>query len=71
MLFEKEDEERLYFVVETKGNLKDLRPSEEAKIKCGKKHFKALRSDVSFISADTIDSVEEHLTTQKEQACLS
>ena len=36
--------ERLYFVVETKGSLynSDLRPTETAKIECGKKHFKAL-----------------------------
>ena len=71
VLFEIEGEERLYFVVETKGNLKDLRRPEEAKIKCGKKHFKALRSDVSFIPADTIDSVQEHLKTPKEPVYLS
>lgn len=36
--------ERLYFVVETKGNVVGdaLRPMEDAKIKCGKAHFKAL-----------------------------
>jgi len=37
-------QERLYFVVETKGGLftDALRPIEEGKIKCGKAHFKAL-----------------------------
>jgi type III restriction enzyme len=37
-------QERLYFVVETKGGLFNdaLRPIEEGKIKCGKAHFKAL-----------------------------
>lgn len=37
-------QERLYFVVETKGGLftNALRPIEEGKIKCGEAHFKAL-----------------------------
>ncbi|WBX95077.1 type III restriction-modification system endonuclease [Pseudoxanthomonas mexicana] len=37
-------QERLYFVVETKGGLFNdaLRPIEEGKIKCGKAHFKSL-----------------------------
>ena len=37
-------QERLYFVVETKGVLFSdaLRPIEEAKIQCGKAHFHAL-----------------------------
>ncbi|WP_435103787.1 type III restriction-modification system endonuclease [Arhodomonas sp. AD133] len=42
--------ERLYFVVETKGDLFSdaLRPSEKAKIQCGEKHFEALGEDVTF-----------------------
>ena len=40
-----EDGDRLYFVVETKGGLwtDDLRGTEDAKIKCGRRHFDALR----------------------------
>ncbi len=40
-----DDGERLYFVVETKGGLwtDDLRGIEDAKIKCGARHFEALR----------------------------
>ena len=36
--------DRLYFVVETKSSLfdKDLRNAENAKIECGRAHFKAL-----------------------------
>ncbi len=44
VLVEKDDAERLYFVVETKGSLfaGDLRGKEDAKIRCGKAHFAAL-----------------------------
>ena len=41
-------EEKLYFVVESKSStgLFDLRPKETAKIKCGKRHFKALGGEL-------------------------
>ena len=44
VLIEKNDEQRLYFVVETKSSLfsDDLRDKENAKIECGKAHFSAL-----------------------------
>lgn len=44
VLVEVSGEERLYFVVETKGSLftDDLRDNEAAKIACGEAHFKAL-----------------------------
>ncbi len=44
ILIDTEEGERLYLVVETKGSpaQMDLRPLEDAKIKCGKAHFKAL-----------------------------
>lgn len=44
VLVEKDDTERLYFVVETKGSLfdADLRTRESAKIACGRAHFSAL-----------------------------
>lgn len=46
----KNGEEKLYFVLETKGStsLFDLRTREQLKIQCGKKHFKALNSDVEM-----------------------
>lgn len=52
-------EKKMYFVIETKGNIdKDsLRPSELAKIKCGKKHFEALNED-SDIKFDAVASYE-------------
>ena len=50
VMIEADGKEKLYFVVETKGSLFSdaLRPIEQAKIACGKEHFKALGSDVEF-----------------------
>lgn len=44
------DEERLYFVVETKGksDISLLREEERAKILCARKHFEALETEVEF-----------------------
>ena len=42
----KNGEEKLYFILETKGNTSfmDLRTKEQLKIHCGKQHFKALKN---------------------------
>jgi len=63
VLIEKDDEEKLYFVVESKGSLftDDLRPAEQAKIDCGTAHFKALDSDVKFIKATGMKDVEAYI----------
>lgn len=47
---EEEDEQRLYFIVETKGStdLQQLRTSERNKIATGRKHFKAIDTDIRF-----------------------
>jgi len=47
---EKNGEQKLYFVLETKGttDLFDLRSPERLKIKCGKAHFDALENDMIF-----------------------
>ena len=49
------DEERLYFVVETKGksDINLLREEEQSKIKCAKKHFEALGEKVEFIAPES------------------
>ena len=46
----KNGEEKLYFILETKGstNLMDLRHKEQLKIYCGKKHFEALGNGISM-----------------------
>ena len=38
-----ESQEKIYFVIETKGNLANLRPAEQAKIKSAKKHFEVIK----------------------------
>ena len=57
IMFEKDNDSKLYFVVETKGTTEfmGIRPPEQAKIDCGKKHFEALKSNVKFGVADTYD----------------
>ena len=66
VLVEQDGQERLYFVVETKGSLQkaDLRQKESAKIACGKEHFKAVAgkdNPAKFITARTVKDVMDHL----------
>lgn len=64
ILIEKGGEQKLYFVVETKGTdqLSLLKDSEKAKIKCGKKHFSALNTDVGVAQANSFEGfVEEYV----------
>jgi len=65
VLVEADGQERLYFVVETKGNLFSdaLRPAEKAKIDCGREHFKALGEDVGFTVAKDFDTFVEQVTS--------
>lgn len=65
VLVEISGEERLYFVVETKGSLfvDDLRDNEAAKIACGEAHFKALavgKNPARYIKATKIDDLIQH-----------
>ena len=53
------NDERLFFVVETKSEVlfdEALRPTEVAKIKCGKAHFDALGTGVVFEKASSYDA---------------
>jgi len=52
---ERNGDEKLYFVLETKGStsLLDLRTKEQLKIECGKRHFKALGNDVELRVTDS------------------
>ena len=54
VVVERDGQERLYFVVETKGNMLPdvLRPVEDAKIKCGHAHFAALANEVHFTQSN-------------------
>lgn len=59
LLIEEYGKDKLYFVVETKGDTaKDkLRPVESAKIKCGRKHFNAIDTGVSFKKATSLKEI--------------
>lgn len=59
LLIEEYGKDKLYFVVETKGDTaKDkLRPVESAKIKCGRKHFNAIDTGVSFKKSTSLKEV--------------
>jgi type III restriction enzyme len=62
VLVEVDGQEKLYFVVETKGSLfaEDLRDKESAKILCGKAHFEALatgENPASYLVARNINDL--------------
>lgn len=50
VVIDKNGEEKLYFVIETKGksDRDELRPEEKAKIECAEKHFEALGTEAKF-----------------------
>lgn len=50
VVIDKNGEEKLYFVIETKGksDRDELRPEEKAKIVCAEKHFEALGTEAKF-----------------------
>jgi len=54
VVIENDGQDKLYFVVETKGStaFDAIRPTEDAKIRCGKKHFEALEMGANFIRAN-------------------
>jgi len=62
ILIEKDNEEKLYFVVESKGSDLglDIKNMEKAKIDCGKEHFKAISEDIKFVQSDTFENLKEH-----------
>jgi type III restriction enzyme len=51
----------LHFVLETKENIliETLRPSESAKVECGKAHLKALDNDIRFEPIDCFEKIIE------------
>ena len=62
VLLDQDGEQKLYFVLETKGNVdfESLREIEKDKIKCGKKHFKALDKNVEFEAVDSYKNFIEN-----------
>jgi type III restriction enzyme len=63
VLLNQDDENKLYFIIETKGtiNFESLRQTEVDKIKCGKKHFEALGQEVQFKVADKFNTFIENI----------
>ncbi|NLJ41767.1 MAG: type III restriction endonuclease subunit R, partial [Clostridiales bacterium] len=64
VLIDVDGKDKLYFVLETKGDtmFDALRPTEGAKIKCGRKHFEALGNEVAFKDIDSFsDFIEEEV----------
>lgn len=70
ILVEKDGQNKLYFVVETKGTdlFDELPPPQQAKIKCGKAHFAALQEDgVNFVAPIATYERFDDLVNSKEK----
>jgi type III restriction enzyme len=65
ILWKDGNDEKLYFVVESKGTtlFGDLRPKEQGKIDCGKRHFKVL--DTEMIVAKDMSDVLDYALREK------
>ena len=64
VLVDQDNQEKLYFVIETKGSLfsEDLRLAEKDKIKCGIAHFDALDSGIQFFQASKSTDLEDMIS---------
>src|SRR3989344_4661322 len=54
-----QDSERVYFVIETKGNVSNLRPSEQAKIASAQKHFEVV--EVKYKEVENYEQFVEQI----------
>lgn len=63
VLWEQNGDQKLFFIVETKGALswEFLRATEKGKIECGKKHFAAIGENVRLEVADSLDSLRDRV----------
>ena len=63
VLIEMDGKDRLFFVVESKGGLftDSLRATEQAKIDCGREHFKELETEVGFTVANSFKSFSDYV----------
>ena len=64
VLLSRNGEERLYFVLETKSSLAgfDLRFKEKGTIDCGRKHFKAIATDINPARFELVRTLEDVFT---------
>jgi type III restriction enzyme len=67
VLIDADGRDKLYFVLETKADtmFDALRPTERAKIECGKKHFEALGTEVGFEDIDSFEGFIEEKVVVK------
>jgi type III restriction enzyme len=67
VLIDADGKDKLYFVLETKADtmFDALRPTERAKIECGKKHFEALGTEVGFEDIDSFEGFIEEKVVVK------
>ena len=61
VLWDKNGEQKLYFVLESKGSLdkNNLRITEKYKIECGRKHFELLDNQVSYNVISSINDINK------------
>ncbi len=53
------ESEKVYFVIETKGDVDNLRPSEKAKIEAAKKHFEVI--EVNYKAVENFEQLTKEL----------
>jgi len=63
VLIEKDNEEKLYFVVESKGSDLglDIKTAESSKIECAKKHFAEISAKVDLIQSNNFSNLRNHI----------
>ena len=66
VLFRLGGQEKLYFVVESKGTIYEdmLQDIEKAKIQCGEKHFKALGEETHYLKASNYENFLDQAISQ-------
>jgi type III restriction enzyme len=67
VLLSRDGEERLYFVLETKGAFRNLRPKEKAQILCGERHFHAVATAENSARFEPIRSLADVYVKAAEQ----
>ena len=63
VLIEKDNEEKLYFVVESKGSDLgiDIKNAESSKIECAKKHFAEISDKVDLVQSNDFANLRNHI----------
>ena len=67
IVWSEDDVQKLYFVVETKGGTdeKSVKDTELEKFECGKKHFRAIETDIQMKLADNFDTLVGKINSVK------